>query len=102
MPDLAASLQYLLDYDGDVKEDFMRTFQVSINEYDVVQTFLLKPNGDQIDVTNDNRKEFVTLYVDFLLNKSIYDKFKAFYFGFHSVCASNAVIVNINYNFDFV
>ena len=37
--------------------------------------------------------KYVDLYVDFLLNKSIYQQFKAFYFGFHSVCASNAVIV---------
>ena len=92
-PVLAASLQDLLDYEGDVKEDFMLKFEVSVTEFDVVKTVPLRPNGQNIDLTNENRKEYVSLYVDFLLNKSIYKQFKSFYQGFHSVCASNAVIV---------
>ena len=40
--------------------------------------------------------EYVQLYVDFLLNKSIYKQFAAFYYGFHSVCASNALMVSLN------
>lgn len=38
--------------------------------------------------------EYVQLYVDFLLNKSIYKQFAAFYHGFHSVCASDALMVS--------
>ena len=38
--------------------------------------------------------EYVDLYVDYILNKSIYRQFAAFYHGFHSVCASNALIVS--------
>ena len=38
--------------------------------------------------------EYVDLYVDWMLNKSIYSQFKAFYHGFHTVCASNALIVS--------
>ena len=47
--------------------------------------------------------EYAKLYVDYLLNKSVYNQFKAFYHGFHSVCASNALIVSITsalYNAD--
>ena len=33
--------------------------------------------------------------MDFLLNKSIYQQFASFYHGFHSVCASNALIVSL-------
>lgn len=40
--------------------------------------------------------EYVNLYVDYLLNKSIYQQFASFYHGFHSVCASNALIVSIS------
>ena len=93
MPDLASSLQNLLDYEGDVQEDFMMKFVVSFNEFDIIKTVQLKENGENIDLTNENRKEFVDLYVDLLLNKSIYEKFRAFYYGFHSVCSSNAIIV---------
>ena len=99
MPDLASSLQYLLDYEGDVKEDFMMKFEVSVTEFDLVKSSPLKENGQNIDLTNENRKEYVDLYVDFLLNKSIYEQFKAFYFGFHSVCASNAVVVKFFLHF---
>lgn len=37
--------------------------------------------------------EYVGLYVKYILNKSIYRQFAAFYHGFHSVCASNALIM---------
>lgn len=51
-------------------------------------------NAHRIPVTNANRNEFVRLYLDWILNKGIYEKFRAFYLGFHSVCASNALIVS--------
>lgn len=92
-PDVANGLQNLLDYDGDVEDDFGLSFQVSVTEFGVMKTVDLKPNGSNIPVTNENRKEYVQLYVDWILNKSIYHQFQAFYHGFHSVCASNALIM---------
>lgn len=59
-----------------------------------MKTFELKPNGAQIPVTNENRTEYVRAYLDWILNTAIYEQFKAFYLGFHSVCASNALIVS--------
>lgn len=38
--------------------------------------------------------EYVQLYVDWLINRGVYQQFAAFYHGFHSVCASNALIVS--------
>lgn len=55
---------------------------------------MLKPEGDTIPVSNSNRDEYVNLYLDWVLNTAIYDQFRAFYLGFHSVCASNALIVS--------
>ena len=98
IPSLASSLQNLLDYKGNVKEDFMMNFQISYTIYDTLASVKLKENGENIEITNENRKEFVDLYVDFLLNKSINEKFRAFYYGFHSVCASNALIVSLSKN----
>ena len=43
--------------------------------------------------------EYVNLYVDYLLNRSIYQQFASFYHGFHSVCASNALIVSTSFTF---
>uniref|UniRef100_A0A8C3QKT4 Probable E3 ubiquitin-protein ligase HECTD2 n=1 Tax=Cyanoderma ruficeps TaxID=181631 RepID=A0A8C3QKT4_9PASS len=93
MPELAHGLSELLSYEGNVEEDFYSTFQVFQEEFGVIKSYNLKPNGDKIPVTNRNRKEYVQLYVDFLLNKSIYKQFAAFYYGFHSVCASYALLL---------
>ncbi|TRY69835.1 hypothetical protein DNTS_012933 [Danionella cerebrum] len=93
MPDLAHGLWELLSYDGNVEEDFYTTFQVFQEELGVVKAYNLKPGGDKIPVNNLNRKEYVQLYIEFLLNKSIYRQFAAFYHGFHSVCASNALML---------
>lgn len=92
-PDVAKGLQDLLDYPGDVEEDFCLNFQISQDHYGHAKMIDLKPDGANIPVTKDNRKEYVELYVDWLLNKSIYNQFKAFYHGFHMVCASNALIM---------
>jgi E3 ubiquitin-protein ligase HECTD2 len=67
---------------------------VSFGEYNEVVTVPLMENAHRVPVTNANRNEFVRLYLDWILNKGIYEKFRAFYLGFHSVCASNALIVS--------
>ena len=41
--------------------------------------------GKDILVTNDNRDEFVELYVDNILNKSVEKQFEAFKKGFYQV-----------------
>ena len=87
-------LKELLTYEGNVEEDMALTFQVSLTEYNEVVTVPLVENAQKMAVTNANRHEFVRLYLDWILNKGIYEKFRAFYLGFHSVCASNALIVN--------
>lgn len=58
-------------------------------------TYNLKEKGEQILVNNTNREEYVRLYLDWVLNTAIYAQFRAFYLGFHSVTASNALIVRI-------
>lgn len=93
MPDLGRGLKELLEYEGDVEEDLCQTFQISYTVFGEVITHSLKPRGDRIPVTKQNRQEYVNLYVDYLLNRSIYQQFASFYHGFHSVCASNALIM---------
>ncbi|KAM7283145.1 putative E3 ubiquitin-protein ligase HECTD2 [Ixodes scapularis] len=93
MPDVAVGLKELLSYEGNVEEDFCMNFQVSVEEFGEVKTHTLKVGGEDIPVTSENRNEYVDLYVDLVLNKAIAQPFKAFYLGFHSVCASNALIM---------
>ncbi|KAM6963121.1 ubiquitin-protein ligase E3A-like [Aplochiton taeniatus] len=85
-PVLYHSLKELLEYEGDVKEDMMITFQISQTDlFGDPVTYDLKEEGDQIPVTNDNRKEFVSLYADYILNKSVERQFRAFKKGFQMV-----------------
>ncbi|KAM4607024.1 putative E3 ubiquitin-protein ligase HECTD2 [Polymixia lowei] len=93
MPELAHGLGELLTYEGNVEEDFYLTFQVFQEDMGVIRAYNLKPGGDKTPVTKQNRKEYIQLYIDFLLNKSIYKQFAAFYHGFHSVCASDALML---------
>ncbi|KAK3698694.1 hypothetical protein RRG08_046196 [Elysia crispata] len=92
-PDVAKGLQDLLDEESEVEDLFGLTFEVALSAPGKVTSVPLKPGGADIPVTNENRKEYVQLYVEWILNNSIYSQFQAFYHGFHSVCASNALIM---------
>jgi len=52
--------------------------------------------GKDVLVTNDNRQEFVELYVDNILNKSVEKQFEAFRKGFYQVSV-NIVYREINF-----
>ena len=73
----------MLDFDGNVEETFAQSFQISYKDvFGSTITHDLKPDGASIPVTNDNMREFVDMYADFLLNTSVEKQFKAFYRGF--------------------
>lgn len=138
-PVLGRTLQNILDYEGDDMEVvFDLTFEISRENYGHLETVPLKPNGDKIQVNQENkyastilscawtednftnqknissfnRKEFVELYIDFMLNKSVETQFDAFYAGFMKVCGGQVmdlfrahelmelVIGNENYDWD--
>ncbi|XP_058170739.1 ubiquitin-protein ligase E3A [Anopheles ziemanni] len=86
-PVLYNSLKSLLEYtENDMEDVFMQTFKIGYQ--DVFGSTLeheLKPDGDKIYVTQENKQEFVELYSDFLLNQSVEKQFKAFRRGFQMV-----------------
>lgn len=86
MPELGRGLRQLLDFDGNVEEVFQRNFEYSYEVFGAVKTVELKPGGSAIPVTKENREEYVLLYVDYILNKSVARQYDAFHRGFHLVC----------------
>lgn len=68
---------------------FSLYFVVNTEVFDQIQTHSLKENGANIPVTHENKHEYVELYVDFLLNKSVENQFKAFNQGFQKVIFSS-------------
>ncbi|XP_063233453.1 ubiquitin-protein ligase E3A [Bacillus rossius redtenbacheri] len=84
---LFTGLKAMLDYEQDDMEDtFMQTFRICCNDV-FGSTFFhdLKEGGDHVYVTQDNKKEFVDLYADFLINTSVDKQFRAFRRGFQMV-----------------
>ncbi|KAK2715685.1 ubiquitin-protein ligase E3A-like [Artemia franciscana] len=90
-PVLFRTLSEMLEYPGDDFDDiYMMTFRVAYTDIFGSTLFHdLKPNGDEVPVTKDNKKEFVDLYADFLLNGSIATQFKAFAKGFKLIASES-------------
>ncbi|XP_022089847.1 ubiquitin-protein ligase E3A-like [Acanthaster planci] len=92
-PSVGRGLQELLSYqeEEDVENVFCQTFQISYTLMGEVVTVDLLPEGSQIPVTNENRKEYVKLYVQHVLVDSVAPQFEAFARGFHTVCGGSAL-----------
>jgi ubiquitin-protein ligase E3 A len=89
-PALAKGFEQLLTFDGDVENTFCRTFSHTFSFFGEDRVIELKENGANIPVTAENRKEYVELYVDYHMNKSIQKQYKTLHDGFH-VVAGNKV-----------
>ena len=83
----------MLDFEGDVQSVYCYDFVATYEAFGEVRTVELKSGGASIPVTNENRQEFVNLYVDFVLNKSIESQFSSFAKGFMAVCGGNAIML---------
>jgi E3 ubiquitin-protein ligase HECTD2 len=90
-PALAVGLQRLLDFEGDVQETFCRDFVAETERYGEKIVTPLCPNGENRPVTNANRKEFVDLYLKYILDTSVSRQFEPFKRGFYTVCGGNAL-----------
>ncbi|GAB7354999.1 hypothetical protein MBLNU459_g5609t3 [Dothideomycetes sp. NU459] len=90
-PALAAGLRHLLDFEGDVETTFCRDFVAPVERYGVISEVPLYSGGEGKAVTNANRKEFVDLYVRYLLDTAVARQFEPFKRGFFTVCAGNAL-----------
>lgn len=90
-PRLAAGLRQLLEFDGDVESTFCLDFIIDIERYGTTERVALCPNGDRRPVTNSNRREYVDLYVRYLLDTAVTRQFEPFKRGFYTVCGGNAL-----------
>ena len=90
-PSLAKGLRQLLDFDGDVESTFCRDFVADVERYGQITQAPLCPNGERRPVTNANRREFVDLYIRYLLDTAVARQYEPFKRGFFTVCAGNAL-----------
>jgi E3 ubiquitin-protein ligase HECTD2 len=90
-PALANGLRQLLEYEGDVETTYCRDFVADVNRYGQSDQVPLCPGGEKKPVTNSNRREFVDLYVRYLLDTAVTRQFEPFKRGFFTVCGGNAL-----------
>ncbi|KAG0192105.1 putative E3 ubiquitin-protein ligase [Apophysomyces sp. BC1034] len=90
-PALMRGFNQLLTFEGDVESVFCRSFVAEIDTFGQRRCVALTKDGASKMVTNENRKEFVDLYVDYVLNTSVERQFGAFKRGFYHVCGGNAL-----------
>ncbi|KAI9644294.1 putative E3 ubiquitin-protein ligase [Ciborinia camelliae] len=90
-PALAHGLRQLLEFDGDVEATFCRDFVADVDRYGQTIQVPLCPDGGKKPVTNANRREFVDLYVRYLLDNAVARQFEPFKRGFFTVCGGNAL-----------
>ncbi|KAF4948733.1 hypothetical protein FGADI_9388 [Fusarium gaditjirri] len=90
-PRLARGLRQLLDYEGNVEETFCLDFVIDMDKYGTQVQVPLCPGGERIPVTNSNRREYVDLYVRYIIDVSVTRQFEPFKRGFYTVCGGNAL-----------
>lgn len=85
---MAKSLKSILNYNkDDFKEVMGLTFTVDFESWGAKVSEELKEGGRTIDVTNENKEEYVDLFIDYMMNKSIEKYFSSFKRGFDKCCA---------------
>lgn len=90
-PALAKGLRALLEFEGDVAETFCYDFVAQVDRYGERVEVPLCPGGEKRPVTNANRREFVDLYVHYLLDVAVTRQFQSFKRGFFTVTGGNAL-----------
>lgn len=73
------------------------TFSTSYDNFGHEETIDLKAGGSAEKVTNANKQEFVSLYVDWYLNESVVSQFRPFYRGFYRVISEDSIRVDQSY-----
>ncbi|KAG6321900.1 hypothetical protein E4U22_001105 [Claviceps purpurea] len=89
-PRLAHGLRQLLDYEGDVENTFCLDFVIDQDKFGTTVQIPLCPGGERKAVTNSNRREYVELYIKYLLDTAVTRQFEPFKRGFYTVCGGNA------------
>ncbi|KAK4053046.1 E3 ubiquitin-protein ligase pub1 [Microbotryomycetes sp. JL201] len=85
------SLTWMLD--NDIEDVLDNTFSVEDDRFGETITIDLKPGGRDIAVTNENKKEYVQLVVEWRIQRRVEDQFKAFLAGFNELIPQELINV---------
>ncbi|KAH3666134.1 hypothetical protein OGAPHI_004323 [Ogataea philodendri] len=85
------SLCWMLD--NDITDVIYETFSIEEDRFGEKVTIDLKPNGRNIEVTNENKREFVELKTEWIISRPVENQFKAFMQGFNELIPQELVSV---------
>ena len=72
----------MINFQDEEFKDIDLNFQVVFKDrFDELHFYNLRDNGDQIPLNKSNVEEYISLYTDWYLNKSIKNPFESFYKG---------------------
>ncbi|KAG9316564.1 hypothetical protein JVU11DRAFT_2615 [Chiua virens] len=89
-PEYYNSLCWILENDPTPLE---LTFSVEADEFGRNRIFPLKPGGESIPVTQDNKREFVQLSANFRLYSSISEQIENLVAGFHEIIPKDLITI---------
>ena len=85
-PELYNNLKFLLETeDNNLKENLDSNFAVTVDRFGEKIVIPLKPNGENILIDNENKNEYVELYINWFFNDSIKEYYDSFENGFYQV-----------------
>jgi E3 ubiquitin-protein ligase NEDD4 len=85
------SLCWMLE--NDITDILYETFSVEEDRFGEKVTIDLKPNGRDIEVTNENKREFVELKTEWIISKPVEGQFRSFMEGFNELIPQELVQV---------
>ncbi|KAK9768070.1 hypothetical protein K7432_001606 [Basidiobolus ranarum] len=85
------SLKWMLD--NDITDVLDLTFTAEDSRFGEVVSVELKPGGEDIPVTEENKKEYVDLVTEWRISGRVKEQFDAFAEGFHQLIPQDLVVV---------
>ena len=82
-----------VDSENDITGVIEETFTTAEDRFGEMVTIELKPGGEAIDVTEENKKEYVDLVVEYRISRRVQEQFEAFMSGFNELIPQELINV---------
>lgn len=79
--------------ENDITDVIDETFTTMEERFGEMVTIDLKPGGSDVSVTEENKKEYVDLVVEYRISKRVKDQFDAFMSGFSELIPQDLINV---------
>ena len=79
--------------DNDITDVIDETFTTTEDRFGEMVTVELKPGGADIPVTEENKKEYVSLIVEYRISRRVKEQFDAFMSGFSELIPQGLINV---------